>query len=290
MIHISLFLNFCALLMGIGAIFTTLIIYLQEKRTAILAYSLCLSAIFFMLLGTTLRVYFEFNSLLDREYLYFLYFIFAKGGLVFSIFIIPLFTELFFAKKITALKLTCIIAYTFIASILALIKFLIKESIFFVTILQIQLFGVFIYMIINGLISFKRIKSPIQKKIFFIFTTIAILFIPALTPLHFLTPYFFAFFYLILSITSIIFCFIFFKRIPFYIQFSISNDIIKKYNITSRESEIIDLIIKGLTNREIGKKLYISEKTVKNHITNIYQKTNIKNRLQLFNLLNSGSK
>lgn len=42
----------------------------------------------------------------------------------------------------------------------------------------------------------------------------------------------------------------------------------------------------GLDNREIGKRLFISPKTVKNHLTSIYAKTGTRNRVQLANLLN----
>jgi len=41
----------------------------------------------------------------------------------------------------------------------------------------------------------------------------------------------------------------------------------------------------GLDNREIGKSLFISPKTVKNHMTSIYAKTGARNRVQLANLL-----
>jgi DNA-binding CsgD family transcriptional regulator len=55
----------------------------------------------------------------------------------------------------------------------------------------------------------------------------------------------------------------------------------EKYGISKREGEIIDLIIKGHSNREIEDKLFISLETVKKHIYNIYKKTGVKNRLQL---------
>lgn len=58
-----------------------------------------------------------------------------------------------------------------------------------------------------------------------------------------------------------------------------------RYDITSREQEIIDRIIKGKTNEEIGDELFISTKTVKNYVSNIYKKTGVKNRVQLTNLL-----
>ena len=56
--------------------------------------------------------------------------------------------------------------------------------------------------------------------------------------------------------------------------------------ISDREKEIIQLLAQGLDNREIGKRLFISPKTVKNHLTSIYAKTGARNRVQLANLLN----
>jgi DNA-binding NarL/FixJ family response regulator len=50
--------------------------------------------------------------------------------------------------------------------------------------------------------------------------------------------------------------------------------------LTSREIEVIGLIAEGLINKEIAKKLYISEKTVKNHVSNIFKKLNVSDRTQ----------
>ncbi len=51
--------------------------------------------------------------------------------------------------------------------------------------------------------------------------------------------------------------------------------------MTSREREIATLLAEGLTNRQIADKLYISEGTVKNYISNIYDKTGIHDRVKL---------
>lgn len=48
--------------------------------------------------------------------------------------------------------------------------------------------------------------------------------------------------------------------------------------LTPREKEIFDLLIDNLTTREIAKKLKISEKTVRNHISNVMQKLGVKGR------------
>jgi len=56
--------------------------------------------------------------------------------------------------------------------------------------------------------------------------------------------------------------------------------------ISEREKEIIRLVALGLDNREIGRRLFISPKTVKNHMTSVFAKTGVRNRVQLANLLN----
>jgi len=57
------------------------------------------------------------------------------------------------------------------------------------------------------------------------------------------------------------------------------------YQLTSREFEVLRLICEGLSNEEIASKLFISKNTVKTHIRNIYEKLNVKNRLEIFKKL-----
>ncbi len=56
--------------------------------------------------------------------------------------------------------------------------------------------------------------------------------------------------------------------------------------MTEREKEICSLMAEGLTNRQIAERLYISEGTVKNYISNIYDKTGIHDRTKLVVELN----
>ncbi len=50
--------------------------------------------------------------------------------------------------------------------------------------------------------------------------------------------------------------------------------------LTPRETEVLQAIVQGLSNKEIGEMLFISEKTVKNHITNILRKLDVNDRTQ----------
>lgn len=50
--------------------------------------------------------------------------------------------------------------------------------------------------------------------------------------------------------------------------------------LTERESEILKLVVDGLTNREIGERLHLSEKTIKHYITNILEKLHVRSRME----------
>ncbi|HSR34467.1 MAG TPA: response regulator transcription factor, partial [Anaerolineae bacterium] len=51
-------------------------------------------------------------------------------------------------------------------------------------------------------------------------------------------------------------------------------------DLTEREVEVLKLIGQGLSNKEIARQLTISEKTVKNHISNIFSKLHVADRTQ----------
>jgi PAS domain S-box-containing protein len=57
------------------------------------------------------------------------------------------------------------------------------------------------------------------------------------------------------------------------------------YRITSRETSIIQSVIAGKTNHQISEEMEITERTVKSHITNIFNKLGVDNRVQLIILL-----
>lgn len=78
-----------------------------------------------------------------------------------------------------------------------------------------------------------------------------------------------------------------------YIHPSLADELVKDYRsidgrlgdeetdkLTRREFEVIALIADGLNNKEIAEKLFISEKTVKNHVSNIFKKINVNDRTQ----------
>jgi two-component system, NarL family, nitrate/nitrite response regulator NarL len=62
---------------------------------------------------------------------------------------------------------------------------------------------------------------------------------------------------------------------------SAKNDKPANYGLTPREMEVIRAVVSGYPNKEIASKFGISEQTVKHHITNIFDKLGVYNRLEL---------
>jgi two-component system, NarL family, nitrate/nitrite response regulator NarL len=54
-----------------------------------------------------------------------------------------------------------------------------------------------------------------------------------------------------------------------------------KFGLTAKEMQVIDALLEGDTNKAIAERLSITEQTVKNHLTNIFNKLGVSNRLEL---------
>jgi len=63
-------------------------------------------------------------------------------------------------------------------------------------------------------------------------------------------------------------------------SFAVNDANLRESGLTPREHEILQLIAKGLSNREIGEALFISENTVKTHSSRLFEKIQVKRRVQ----------
>jgi DNA-binding NarL/FixJ family response regulator len=67
------------------------------------------------------------------------------------------------------------------------------------------------------------------------------------------------------------------KLLTFHQQ---QNNGVKETELTEREKEVLTCLVQGLSNKEIAKNLFISDKTVKIHVSKIFKKINVKSRSQ----------
>jgi len=63
--------------------------------------------------------------------------------------------------------------------------------------------------------------------------------------------------------------------------------VMQNMGISAREQEVLSLLISGLSYQQIADQLFISLPTVKTHVSNIYRKAGVKNKVGLINLLNT---
>ena len=67
----------------------------------------------------------------------------------------------------------------------------------------------------------------------------------------------------------------------FYAQQKKTNAALNKNNLTEREKEVLQLLVKGLSYKEIAGLCFITVQTLNSHIKNIYQKLNVHSRSEL---------
>lgn len=65
-----------------------------------------------------------------------------------------------------------------------------------------------------------------------------------------------------------------------YTSFARQAEVRDASPLSERETEVLSLVSKGKTNREIAEELFISEKTVKNHVTSILRKLDVSDRTE----------
>ena len=59
----------------------------------------------------------------------------------------------------------------------------------------------------------------------------------------------------------------------------------KRFDLTRRETTILQCLLQGMSNEEISHELVISVNTIKKHILNLYRKLGINNRVQMFKMI-----
>lgn len=148
------------------------------------------------------------------------------------------------------------------------------------------------YCLIVGAKSYGTIENRLVRNVNLVFCIISLSIVPLLvicaifTPLRSLVFSMVEMAYFIMYLT---FMFISFEKTEKSIERRNGEPTLEdfsKYHITEREFDVIKLIRKGMTNKEIGYELGISVNTVNNHIANIFQKTGVRSRIDLLNVLN----
>jgi|GEM_PF-6802542 len=281
------------------SIFSTIIVYLKTKITWMKFYIAFLILILLILLNYTIFYFIFFYSYRITEILEKIQILFITTLSGFLIYIITRLSLTLYEVKITAIQKRGLAVLLFLFLYFSSVCIIVWQQRLLIISVAVTLAVIGIVCFFS-LINFKKILSDKYKKIFIIILLISLSLIPVefaeyilrlkythiktYIPLGLLT---FSVYCFLLSIINLLYNI---KHIGISVINNIHNEeisdsFIEKFLITIREKEIIDLLTKGLTYKEIGSKLFISERTVNNHITNIYQKCSVNNKIDLINLI-----
>lgn len=152
--------------------------------------------------------------------------------------------------------------------------------------------AIFLYISLLGLFRAKQIQDQSRQAMTRLFSRMLLLLLPIfvldfliLDDLLDIAPLFFPLLY---AGISVIFLVRFIKLYGHHHATPIDTspqeipleDIFEQYALSPREQDVARLILEGLSNQEIGEKLFISLSTVKTHVSNVYQKFSVKNRVE----------
>lgn len=148
------------------------------------------------------------------------------------------------------------------------------------------------YLFINALRPKLKTKKKLLSQFALIIISVTILKAASLyfSQIHVLIGLYFLLLYFIGNLPLVVLLKVFLTKQKTPQQADNSMDaIFSQYKITPREKEIILEICLGKTNKQIAESLFISLQTVKDHTHNIFQKTEVSNRVQLTQLFNAKS-
>jgi DNA-binding CsgD family transcriptional regulator len=228
---------------------------------------------------------------------------------------LPVFMHNFFSVKLKKVLNIIFISMSILSLTIFLILFLryyvvdidnsIKEKIISYPITSIYntifAFIVFYFLIVSIFYLKKLNDNLLQKMVISYFVLILFIFFGVLILLLFqsetyifnsinIKVYFLPACYLLWSIFASYFCvkyFLFDSGISAQQEFSLEK-FVKEYELTDRETEIVQLLIRGCGNTEICDELSISLPTVKSHISNIFKKAGCGSRSELLSIIIHG--
>lgn len=306
--HFIFLFHIISFLVGFTGIILSNLAYVKFKTKIIKFYSIFMISLTIILLEQTFISY-EIINLLDYFWLNVILNMVEYLAVGVMIYFLPLFIHEFAEFQWTSKK-KAFFQTTALFPICSLFLYYALPYKRVVTILSSSvLFLVIVYCLGLSIINFRKIKVDITKRVLKTFLTITIIFLPymyldarleQIKSLRDIFPYGLLSvptFYLLINLVSIYWGLKYFKtnldgetssliKEPLIEVKNKQEQFLEKINFTNREKELIVLLMKGYTYNQLAEELIISLATVKTHVYNIYRKAGVKNKIELFHLIN----
>lgn len=301
--HFIFFFYILSFSSGIAACNVSLLLYFQYKKQSIKYYSILLFSLVLIIASYILTKYLSIVSPSSPDVIRTISDFTVRAGFVILICIMPHFSHSIMGVEIPKKKKILFAAVDIIVIMnmgLILFRFFNDKS----TTQQIEYFIIdpvlgllILYGIYVIIADFNSIAEKTVRNALIGFLILTVIFFPvyiiegyrfritAIRDYRIIEIFSLPLYFLILNTLSMIFSLRYYNQPSFWKDNNLSDYFRDKYKITEREETIIECLIEGLTNAEISSRLFISGKTVENHLSNIYSKVGVKNRVQIVSLI-----
>ena len=308
-----LILYLIAFIIGFSTIFYSVIYYIIERITWLKYYIVFLFLFGFLLLIRAIKLlsFLAIPLFLSNSIFNILYYFTLSVSMSLILYFIPAFLYRFLNLKWKVKENVLYLILSVIFFVLSILGIILNFNFYIVA--NIIFYLLILYLLILGFINYKNIKDKMMKLIVKILITISIypIMVYQLITINKnsldigsidITLVLFYIWWNLVMLGFLLWYFInIIKNKNMFVNESLnnnSNDLknienenneIKKelkeeiINLTKREKQILSYLLSGKTNKEVALILDISLNTVNNHVANIYDKSGVKNRVELVN-------
>jgi DNA-binding CsgD family transcriptional regulator len=289
------------LLAGASSISATFVIWQRHAKRVILRFGLFQVSLFLILLYFSLGQYARLAGLGASAAAADIQWIIMAGGCLMYVIVAPPFYDSLLGLARRRWKTILFLAVDAVAVLAAAADIAMPSGGVIRIGLSALLFAVIGYGLLLIAARLHAVGDPLLRRALLVFLVlsacffplmyldIALSFVPALSFLSFMDNLTLPAYFLVMSCLALVFGLRYLNR-PAYSEAGRLTDYFRRaFRVTEREGEIIGLLMEGAGGKRIAEKLFISEKTVENHVYSIYQKLKVRNRVQLFQLLRANS-
>lgn len=313
--YILLILYLIAFIIGFSTIFYSVIYYIIERITWLKYYIVFLFLFGFLLLIRAIKLlsFLAIPLFLSNSIFNILYYFTLSVSMSLILYFIPAFLYRFLNLKWKVKENVLYLILSVIFFVLSILGIILNFN--FYIIANIIFYLLILYLLILGFINYKNIKDKMMKLIVKILGLITIFIYPIMVYQLItinknsldigsidITLVLFYIWWNLVMLGFLLWYFInIIKNKNMFVNESLNNNSndsknienenneIKKelkeeiINLTKREKQILSYLLSGKTNKEVALILDISLNTVNNHVANIYDKSGVKNRVELVN-------
>ncbi|WP_028328797.1 helix-turn-helix domain-containing protein [Brachyspira alvinipulli] len=301
LVYVLLFGYLLGFMIGFSVILYSIIYYIIERVAWLKYYIIFLLSFAFLLLIRAVKLFsfLTIPSFMSNNIFNILYFFTFSIAMSLMLYFIPAFLYRFLNLKWNFRENIIYILLSVIHFILGILGILIKFDIYILS--SVIFYASITYLFIIGFINYKNIKDKTIKLIVKMLGIITIIIYPILIYQLILyrreaadigsmdiTLILFYIWWNLVMLGYLSWYFInIVKNKNIFTETVINNDEREKIEdnivLTRREKEILSYLLDGKTNKEVSLILDISLNTVNNHVANIYEKSGVKNRVELVN-------